>query len=404
MNSIPATSPSTASASTASVTTLSNGLTVVSETGSSTSTISITYPNAGSSSEGPSESGAALANKFMSFKSGSGLSSAVILRNLENAGAAPFTNVDKNSATVGYTASKDQAIRMIPLLATTCDFEKWDVRDAQKYAKAASDDASSDLITVISDSIFAASFGAQSSLGKSLYNSTASTVGMQSFRQKNYALNGAVLAATGIDDHQSFVKAVEESLSESHVGNAPSPTTPCAFMGSETRIDAPSVGKAYVALAFNAPKVTPLLNIAQQCIELSASEGSSVSAYASSKSGLVGLYASSTDGSGITDELCSIMTSVPSTDIINRAKSLAKTKALLSIDGSDSKSLAGIMTDSVIESGSFGYAGVAASYDGVSVDQVQQLFKSLAGSTPALAAVGDLSSVPYHGSLVSRFS
>ena len=400
-HSIPATSPSASTASSASVTTLANGLTVVSETAASTSTITITYPNAGSAYESSSESGAALANKFLAFNSGSGLSSSLIIRNLENAGATTIATVDKSSATVGFTASKDEAVRLVPLIATTCEFAKWDVKDAQSYAKVASDEASSDVMSVVSDSIFSAAYGGQSSLGKSLYSSSSSSVGIQSFRHKAYGLNGAILAATGIEDHESFVKAVEEGLSESVVGEAPT-VIESTFLAGETRVDAPSTGVAHVALAFQGPKGnTALLNIVQQCIELSPG---SVSAYASSTSGLVGLYSASADGAAVTDELCSIMTSIPSADVVARAKNVAKANALFGIDGGDSASLAGIMTDSVGETGSFGYAEMAAAYDAVSVDQVQALFTALGGSAPALAAVGDLTSVPYHGSIVTRFS
>ena len=73
-------------------------------------------------------------NKFLSFKSGSGLSSAVILRNLEDDGATPFAEVGRDSATVGFTAAREKAVRLIPLLATVSAFEKWDVRDAKKFA------------------------------------------------------------------------------------------------------------------------------------------------------------------------------------------------------------------------------------------------------------------------------
>ncbi len=403
---LPSTSPvAAASASSASVTTLPNGLTVVSETGAFSSTISLTYPSAGSSNESSSESGAALANKFLSFKSGSGLSSAVILRNLENAGAKPFSSVDKSKATVGFTAAKDQAIRLIPLIATNCDFAKWDVKDAQQAAASASKDASSNLMTVLSDAIYSAAYGAQTPLGKSLYNSNATTVALQSFRQKNYGLNGAVLAATGIDDHQAFVQAVEHLLSESHVGDGqPSTLNNSTFLAGETRISAPSLAMAHVALVFQAPKnVSPVLDIAQQCIQLSSS--TSVQSFSSSKHGNIGLVTSSTDGAAAIDTLCSIMTNIPSAEIINRAKNLAKANALLTIDSAnDSQSLASIMTHSVLESGSFSYSSVAAAYDAVTVDQVRALFTSVGSTVPALAAIGDLTNVPYHGSVASKFS
>ena len=127
--------PTPSEASSASVTTLSNGLTIVTETASSTSTVSLTFPNAGSSSETVSEKGAALANKCMAFKSGSGISSALILRTLEDDGASPFASVNRHSATVGFTSCPEKAEHLLPLLATTCSYEKWDVKEAIATAK-----------------------------------------------------------------------------------------------------------------------------------------------------------------------------------------------------------------------------------------------------------------------------
>ena len=128
--SVPPTSPQAAKASKASVTTLPNGLTVVSEDSSTATTISLTYPKAGSNNEAIGEAGAALANECLNFKSGSGLSSLVILRNLEDDGAVPFSIARRTSATVGFTCVPENAERLIPLLATACSFERWDVRDA----------------------------------------------------------------------------------------------------------------------------------------------------------------------------------------------------------------------------------------------------------------------------------
>mmetsp|Transcript_14566 Transcript_14566/g.16569 ORF Transcript_14566/g.16569 Transcript_14566/m.16569 type:complete len:442 (-) Transcript_14566:224-1549(-) len=402
---IPATSPSTSSASKASVTTLSNGLTIVSENASSTSTVSLTFPYAGSSSESASEGGAALVNRYLAFKSGSGLSSAIILRNLENDGATPFASVSKSSSTVGYTAAKDKALRLVPLLATSCSFEKWDMNDAKALAGIEVEEATSNVSSVLSDSVFAAAYGAQSAYGKSLYsNSSPSSVAIQSFHQKAYGLNGAVLAATGIDDHEVFVKAVEAGLIESYVGKAASAAIASPFISGETRIHAPSTGSAHVALAFQGPKgSTPLSSIIQTCIDLSSN---AITGFTNPSTGLTGVYATCapSDAVSATDALCGSITTVPSADIITRAIVLAKKQALLSLDSGSSQNLALKMTESVLETNSFGFSNVAAAYDDVSVDQVQAAFSVMSKSAPAVAAVGDLSYVPYQGSLVSRFS
>ena len=140
---VPSTSPAPKKGSISSVTTLPSGLTVVTETASLSSTIALTYPHAGSSNEGPAEGGAALANRYLSFKSGSGLSSALIIRNLEDVGATLFASAGRRGATLGFTASREHAAFVAPLLSTISSFEKWDVKEAQSLADTEVQEASS---------------------------------------------------------------------------------------------------------------------------------------------------------------------------------------------------------------------------------------------------------------------
>lgn len=402
---LPSTSPQAAVASSTSVTTLSNGLTVITETASATSTISLTFPNAGSSSESSSESGAALVNKFLSFKSGSGLSSALILRNLEDSGAKPFAKASRTSATVGYTAAKDQAPRLIPLLLPTCSFEKWDVRDAQSSAKVETEQANASALTVLTENIYAAAFGAQSPMGKTFYSAnTPSLSAIRSFRSRAYVLNGAVLAATGVVDHESFVKAVEEGLSESEVGSPSSSSSSLSpFLGGEARIHA-NAGYTHLALAFDGSALlgkTPLLNVLKHCITL-ASQEAGLEGFAAD--GLVGIYGGSSpvDAKDTLDALCRGMTSAVSSDVVQRAKNLAKAEAVFAMDAG-SQRLAEVMTRSVMDGGLVGVQGLSAAYDAIGVKDVQGAMEALAKSQPAMAAVGDLSNTPYHGSIVSKF-
>lgn len=396
---VPSTTPTQSKASTASVTTLPNGVTVVTEDASSTSTVSLTFPNAGSASESIAEEGAALANKCMAFKSGSGLSSALILRNIEDDGATPFSSAGRLGATVGFTAAPDKAARLVPLLATDCSFEKWDVRDAVKLAGSEAEEANSNAQIVLTEQLYAAAYGAQTSTGRSFYSTGASFATVKSFRNSAYALNGAVLAATGVSDHEAFVRAVEHGFSESKAGKVAEKTA-AAYMGGEARVAAPSMGYAHVALAFDAGSASVALSsVLKHCINLAGTEG--VSAFGAP--GLIGVYggADSAGASGIADALCTAV-SAPSTAVVERAKSLAKAEALFVLDGG-SQSLADAMAKSVLETGSFSAEGVAASYDSITAQDVGAAFTAMVKSTPSMAAVGDISSVPYHAAVASRF-
>eukprot|EP00560_Eucampia_antarctica_P006906 CAMPEP_0197823614 /NCGR_PEP_ID=MMETSP1437-20131217/940_1 /TAXON_ID=49252 ORGANISM="Eucampia antarctica, Strain CCMP1452" /NCGR_SAMPLE_ID=MMETSP1437 /ASSEMBLY_ACC=CAM_ASM_001096 /LENGTH=429 /DNA_ID=CAMNT_0043422859 /DNA_START=23 /DNA_END=1312 /DNA_ORIENTATION=- len=393
---LPSTTPTLSTASSSSVTTLSSGLTIVSENASTTSTIALTFPNAGSSCETASESGAALANKCMAFKSGSGLSSALILRNLEDEGATPFASAGRLGASIGFTTSPDKAEHLIPLLGTNCTFEKWDMKDALALAKVDVSEAQSNAQSVLTDSIYAAAYGGQTAMGKPLYTvASASTI--QSFRERTYVLSGAVLSATGISDHEAFVLSVEESFSEIAVGTASDPIAP-VYLGGESRVNAPSAGYAHVALAFQGPSSPVLQNVLKYCLSISGA-----SAFAAP--GIIGVYggADSAGAGAIVDSLCTSITTATFADVVERAKNLAKAEAIFALDGG-SRTLVESMTSSVLETGNFSAAGLAASYDEITAADVNAAFSAAFASNPILASVGDITSVPYHATVASRFS
>lgn len=280
------------------------------------------------------------------------------------------------------------------------------MKDAQGSAKVETEQANASALTVLTENIYAAAFGAQSPLGKTFYSaSTPSLAAIRSFRSRAYVLNGAVLAATGVVDHEAFVKVVEEGLSESEVGSpsASSSSSVSPFLGGEARIHA-NAGYTHLALAFDGSALlgkTPLLNVLKHCITL-ANQEAGLEGFAAD--GLVGIYggSSSVDAKDTLDALCRGMTSAVSSDVVERAKNLAKAEAVFAMDGG-SQSLAEVMARSVMDGGLVGVQGLSAAYDAIGVKDVQGAMEALAKSQPAMAAVGDLSSTPYHGSIVSKF-
>mmetsp|Transcript_22380 Transcript_22380/g.34205 ORF Transcript_22380/g.34205 Transcript_22380/m.34205 type:complete len:433 (+) Transcript_22380:172-1470(+) len=396
---IPETTPTPAKASTASVSKLSNGVTVVTEDACASSTIAMTFPKGGSSQETLSETGAALANQYLSFKSGSGLSAALIIRNIEDDGATPFASADRMGAVVGYTCAPDKAARLLPLLVATSSYEKWDVRDAIAAAKEEASNASTDAQALLTEHIYAASYGAQSPLGKPLYSPVADKSAVQSFRDRAYGLKGAVLSATGIADHAEFCAAVEESFSDAEPGtDEPLVVTP--YAGGESRVMASS-GYAHVALAFEGPSDSALASVVENYLTLVS--GDATTGFAS-PSGLVGLYAAVPSGSagGLVDSFCSAVTASVDTEVVERAKQMAKAQAIFALDGS-SRSIAAAMAASVLESGTFGASSLVSTYDSLTVEDVKAAIEGMAKSKPSLAAVGDITLIPYHGSIVTRF-
>jgi len=391
---LPSLSPEPAKASSVSVSTLPSGLTVITEDASNTATVTLTYPKAGSASEMMYEQGAALTNKCMNFKSGSGLSTILINRTIEDEGGTPFTTVDRESATVGFTVTPEKAVGLLPLLATDCTFEKWDVRDAKNQALIESKVANESAQIVLTENLYAAAFGPQSPAGRPLYGMACGMDALVAFRTRAYGLNGAVLSATGVKDHSAFCTEAETLLADSPKGSADTAPGSTTYLGGESRVAVPGSGYAHVALAFDGPKSSAVANVLVQALTLSG-----VSAFSSC--GLVGVYAGSDSPSTMVDALITGLKTSPSPDVIKRAKALAKAQAMFALDGG-SKSLASAMTAAVLESGAFtGSADVGKAYDAVTDKQVKDALAAMLQSNPSLAAVGDIALVPYQATVAA---
>ena len=270
------------------------------------------------------------------------------------------------------------------------------MRDAQASAKVEAEEALSNAQSVLTESIYAAAFGAQSAMGKPFYSTSPGSSAIASFRKRVYGLKGAVLSATGIDDHEAFVKAVEVGFSESVVGEG-GVASKSVYLGGESRVHAPSAGFAHIVLAFEGVGSSALMNVVKKCLTSDAISGFSAP-------GLIGVYggAIASDAAAMTDSLVSAITSAPSAEAVEKAKALAKAEALFALDAG-SQSLSNSMTASVLETGSFSAAALSAAYDSITVKDVAAVMESLAKSKPAMAAVGDLSSTPYQGSIVAKF-
>jgi hypothetical protein len=102
------------------------------------------------------------------------------------------------------------------------------------------------------------------------------------------------------------------------------------------------------------------------------------------------------------DGLTETVVSAPTDAVIANAKDVAKAEALRTLDAG-SKSLADAMTASILDSCGFSAKALADSYDAVSVADVSSAYSAMVKSKLSLATVGDISNVPYHATIASRF-
>jgi hypothetical protein len=238
--------------------------------------------------------------------------------------------------------------------------------------------------------MFAAAYGSETPMGRPFYSAGATSATARSFRAKAYGIRGAVLAATGVSDHGAFCRALEERLAEAEVGTGAATPSAASYLAGEVRTHVPSMAIAHVALVFKAPTGSFVSQVLKECLSLQGT-----SAFAFSAGGLIGTYGSDVDA------MCSALTTKPSAQIIQRAKQLAKAKAVFSYE-SGSQALARSMTSQVLETGSFDAAGAA--YDKITDAEVTKAYDAMVSSGLSLAAIGNLTHVPYKGTLASRFS
>jgi predicted Zn-dependent peptidase len=218
-----------------------------------------------------------------------------------------------------------------------------------------------------------------------------------SFRERTYTLKGAVLAATGVADHEAFVRMVEEEFPAPAPGTEAAPIMTSTYMGGEARLSNPSKEYAHVALAFEGPNSAPVMNVLKLCLNMSGA-----SAFAAP--GIVGVYGGGAPGDAVAtvDALSKALGEAPSVDVVAKAKAAAKAEALRALDAG-SKSLADSMTSSILDSCGFSAKALAESYDSVTADQVGMAYSAMLKSKLSLAAVGDISNVPYLATIAARF-
>jgi len=337
---------------------------------------------------------------------------------MEDDGATPFSESGRYGATVGFTAARDKAVRLVPLLATRCSFERWDVRDSKKSAGVEVDEALSSTQTVLTESLYSAAYGSQTAAGKPQYPHTLPTsAAIQSFRDRTYALNGAVLAATGIPDHDQFCQAVEYGFSESNVGEKQNGGEDVVFIGGETRVHVPGADYTHLALGLHCGTMSAALGqVTAMCMDVlqgGENHTTAVSGFSApvgrTGGGLIGAYAGSS-AAGATaalDRLCGVLTGpAPTAEVVERVKALAKAKAVFQMEDG-SKNLAEGLTNSVLEGTVGGVGGVfGEEYDAITQEDVARVWGEMmaGGMPPAIASVGDTTCVPYLGAISARFS
>ncbi|GMH94346.1 hypothetical protein TL16_g12881 [Triparma laevis f. inornata] len=298
MQDIPATTPSAKTYGASKSTTLPSGLTVLTSPNSSSTTVTYTTPNGSSS-----ESGASLASRYMSFM-GSNLGSTLKThRTLEDAGATTFHSHTRTSTSRGFTCSPEDASSLLEFLSAKPTFEPWDVKTAIDQSKLDGEESKTSPILTLQEAIYSASFGESSSMGQTIY-ATPSAASVESFINRTFT--GGIVTASGIADHDSFVRDVTNSFSGCDGG---AKSTPASFVAGDSRVHG-DTEFAHIAFTFNST------SLAHGLVLKSFFDSLGYSGF--SANGIAGVYASG-EGGSIFDDLAKAVKSEMNLDAVKKA-------------------------------------------------------------------------------------
>ncbi len=348
----------------AQVTTLSNGLRVVSEHMPHVGTVSIgIWVASGSRAEAPEEHGIAHMLEHMAFKGTRSRSARDIAEEIETAGGE--INAATGVETTAYFARvlKDEVPRALDVLADILrnpvykDEDLGLERTVVLQEIAATRDNPED---VLFDTALSVAFPEQP-LGRPVLGTAQSVRNFRRdnlvrFRETNYGAQRMILSAAGAVDHEALVREAGKLLADLPDDCAPA-FTPPEYRGGYTAVHMP-LEQSHVLIAFEAPASSdPDYHTAQVCAgllgggmssrlfqEAREQRGLCYSIYAFcsgfSDTGLFGIHAAADEEDipslcdVITQELRKLAADGPREDEVRRAKANMKAGLLMSLESS----------------------------------------------------------------------
>ena len=383
-------------------------MSIITEDGSSSSSVLLTLKNTGgSAAELSGETGAAAVNAYLTYKGSTSASSLRILRDLNNSGAQPYPTLpttSRTSAQFGYTCAPDYAAGLVSNLAMDCAYSKWDVQDAMGYATTAASVALSCPSNVCEEGVYLAAYGDASPMSNSVYCSDVSGISrntVAAFREREYygaAAGDAVVVATGVQDHKEFVAAVAAAFGDASSSNVSgSDAAVYEYRGGESRVVVEGRGKTYLRLAFAAPACALVGDILVATLQAQG-----VAAFCAD--GVLGVMgdADAAAVSQLVEDLVVALGAPVTAETAALGKLLAKASALIALEGTDTISMAQSMTTgAVLGTEAYTPQDVAAAYDDIAVETVVAEAAKMKESVLSVSAVGGLAAVPYHPTLAA---
>lgn len=419
------------------LTTLKNGVKVVSRDLHGLSSSLLLHVGVGTRDEDETTSGVCHVLSRMAFQSTKNRSSLRIMRDIEDAGAK--VNVDHHRESIHYTADClrtkiDTVFDALMETATLPAFKSWEISERSLVSGTVNCEVAADGKTMVNEALHAAAYYDSETLGQSLYSNKQSTYTpelLRDFVDSHFVPKNLVVSAVNVN-HSELVRLAEESLGNLQPCDA-SKQIPAEYVGGEER-KISSSGEKYVGIALKAPSKKSKDSATAAVFAEALGHGSHVT---SRSVGRIGGFSSSIFGrlfssekkptsfssassslkmyndsglltvtakgvTGETPDACfqqlteEIRKSVNcGADEITAAKGRLKSQILSKID-SNSKYAELLATQVSLKGKATGLSGEVADIEAVQPADVKRVATEMLKSSPSFACVGELSKSRYN--------
>ena len=414
------------------ITTLANGLTVVTHHMPHIETAAIgIWVKAGARDELPEENGIAHFLEHMAFKGTTRRTAQGIAEEIENVGGEINAATGMETTTYYARVMKEDWRMALDILAdifteSVLDEDEMErERDVILQEIAAAKDQPDDLVFDLSQ---AASFGdhplGRSILGPASLIETMSRDQMLAWRDRNYWASRMVVCAAGNIDHQAFAKETEKQFGHMERGSAPQRQSPVFASGAS--IEQKPLDQTHIVLGFPAPNYRDpriyQLQVLSSALgggmssrlfqEVREKRGLCYSVFAFGTSyedvGQLGVYAATSPEHTpeLIDVTADVMLSMGrkvSDKEIARAKAQLKTSLVMNLESASSRA------DQIARQYlAFGevpdVSTLVKRIEAVAAENVRELaYDIFSSSRPSLSAVGQLSSLASYSDIAARF-
>jgi predicted Zn-dependent peptidase len=415
------------------ITTLANGLTVISHPMPHIETVAIgIWVKAGARDELPEENGIAHFLEHMAFKGTKRRTAQGIAEEIENVGGEINAATGMETTTYYARVMKDDWKLALDILAdifteSVLDEDEMErERDVILQEIAAAKDQPDDLVFDLAQ---AASFGehplGRSILGPASLIETMTRDQMAAWRERNYWASRIVVCAAGNIDHAAFAKETEQLLGHVARGSAPQRQSPLFVSGSS--IEQKPLDQTHIVLGFEAPNYRDPRIYQLQVLSSALGGGMSsrlfqevrekrglcysVFAYGTSYEdvGQLGVYAATSPDHtpeliDVTAEVMMSMAKSVTPKEVARAKAQLKTSLVMNLESASSR--ADQVARQYLAFGEVPRVSTLVNrIDAVEADNVRALAEDIfTAKRPSLSAVGQLSTLASYSDIAARFA